>query len=320
MERLKEFRFQYARGIRINSLVQLLIVALVILLIFPVDSNFQVAGEIRLILVVCLSGVLGSSLRYTGILIDNKNKGKLPLYLDELFMRLLNGIPTAAGIYLLLRGMILSTSANYEVFNVYGLALICIIMGYFSYEASKKVTGLLQAILERDQVIEDKIDKIGNILGLETLGNYHGYFIAELTCSSLNVPQEPFGLTSENIAEPEFEYILRCWFSPHYFPLYGGSNETRKSSFPEIDITGGKDVAIVTFSAAPRLNGLKFTPTVLNFEVSHDRDSIVQEFRLKQKSNSLADCWIEISQMNRLISVVSPIRYDNFTTGRDGQN
>lgn len=294
--------------ISLTLLLQLSVATFVILLIFPVDERFRVFGEIRLVLAVCGGGALGSLLRYTGILLQRKERISYKYTDSQLFQRLVNGIPMAAAVYLLIRGTLLNTGVDYTVFNIYGLTLLSIIIGFFSYESLQKLTGTLQFLFDREQLIENKIEKISNVLGLEALANYQGYFITKLQRFP---PQQLYNNEPYPYTRPEtdsenpvyYEYLLTCWFQP--FEDITEAPSALKSY--RIDINNGREAEFVTFSVVPRVNGLRFEPASTNIVVGESRFGGTVTFRVQSQSPTLAECWIEVSQMNRLIAVVSPV-------------
>lgn len=285
-------RHGYQLSAWFNFLLQGALLISVVLLLFPGQFNADITGESRLLLIICAGGMLGSTIRYSGILLAGFNLKKRSTPVNEFIWRMLTGIPLTLMGYFLVRGVLLNSNIPSTVFNIYGLLVCSIVVGFFSFESLKKLTAGLQYLLERDDAIQNRIEKISNALGVDVLDNYHGYF---------HYSVEPV-YNDQPYNDPElFRFRLVCYFNP--YPLNVPEDRRRMT---EIEINGGNEADFATFTIIPRVNGLKVVPSEVVVAAYTREPSRPIEFNIDLRSPELPDMWIEVSQKGRLIVVVSP--------------
>lgn len=287
------------------AVFQVVVIGSLILVISPdlFNIRFDIAGDLRLILVVCLGGMLGSSLRYSGVLV-NASTSNNPVKRKEgtdFILKMLTGIPFNILCYFVLRGIILNSKLSYESFNVYGVLLLSFASGFFSAESLRKLTLTLQRLSEKDTVIDSKLERISSALGVDILDNYKGYFKYSIEKKRLDYDVDS---TEMHLSPPSLHYRLVCRFLPSGFAP-PNNNEKRAKLISEVEITGGNDVELVSFTITPKVKGIKITPSekLVRVYQGQPSDEIIFDYTLEDRW--MPDAWIEISQKGRLISVVT---------------
>lgn len=264
----------------------------------------KLSDELRLLIIVAGAGFLGSTLyalmNYTTVIASmlRLNRSWIPWY----FTRGLIGLVFALIIYLSLRGFIVTPNIETKYLNAFGLTATSILIGMFSETLFKKLSIAINALLGNKTEIEKKIDNIGKTLGTTILDNYNGFLFTEI----YKMNNESNTYSKDNSSD---QYELIAWFQAGDIYDKLSTFKSDRLQVHEINITDGNDVEFIEFKIVPKSESINFYPSTINARINASSRSEFYRFSFTAYDKNFGeDCWIEISQKNRLI-VASPIRY-----------
>jgi hypothetical protein len=281
----------------------LAVIALAVLLFVAVWPNMDqdnsvirsLTPEMRLMILVITGGLFGGALRsISGIvnIIGNKSGNEyLAFYVWKIFL----GMPSAIIIYLIVRGIIISPNAPVSSINSIGTLFLSFLSGFFSNEFFEKLYLMFKPFLDKETVLEKKIEHISSALGIDILDNYLGY-----VCYEILGPDRQQQLGSELGYDliPGRSYALIIYFQ-NTIPV--------SSNCDKIEISGGNDSKKVTFLIIPRFDTVSVEPReqTITFRADSNSDKVTFNFSVPL-ANTPSDFWIEILQKNRLVMSISP--------------
>lgn len=279
--------------------VFLLLSAAVVIAVWPntgIGRAQKLPLELRFLLLVASGGALGSSLQALYRLTEMIGTRRLIKGWRLWFvLRVVMGIPLSMIIYMGVRGGILSTTADATALNPYGTLAISILVGLFAAQALEKLNAVAATLFRDNSSLERQIDQIGSALAVATLDNYNGWVCLSIQDQSGGTI--PFRDDEMPIFIAGRSYDLFVWFE-----------RSQPTGFPseQIKITGGTDTSETEFSIISDSDGATLRPRQESIRFEVGGASIRVRFQITPSDTvGKHQLWIEISQKNRLVHVVS---------------
>jgi hypothetical protein len=255
-----------------------------------------VSTELRYFLVVACSSALGASIHAIQSFVDYVgNRMLVKSWLLFYVVRVFVAVPLALIAYVAVRASLLSTSAPVTDLNAYGIAALSGLVGMFSKPAVDKLNDVFATLFGRQTQVEKEIARIGTTLGITTLNNYQGYVCHSLQSKEGEVA--PIASDGTPKLRPGEKYQLIVWFQPY---------PSKDSSSDEIKVEGGTDARTVEFLLSADSEKVDVRPRQIPIIVSlKDRSPDVKFDFDAPKDFGTFEVWIEITQKNRFIDIVS---------------
>lgn len=250
--------------------------------------------ELRYLLLVISSGALGGSLHALTSLVDYVgNRMLMRSWLLWYLYRVFVAVPLALIIYMAIRGMLFSPSANVSDINPFGLAALNCLAGMFSKNATDKLNEVFQTLFGQATKLEKDIDRIGTLLGITSLDNYQGYI-----CMTF---QDQQGLSISSDEPPVLragnDYQLVTWFQP---------SKPKNWLKDDIKIEGGVEAKNVEFFLTADSEKVSLIPRQASVSFAIKERSPEVNFKMSVPDNVESfEFWIEVTQKNQLVRVVS---------------
>lgn len=132
-----------------------------------IGSSFQVVDAIRLLIIVILSGAIGSYIHATTSFVTYVgNKSFVPSWTWWYLLRPFIGMALALVFYFVIRGGLLSAGSETADVSHYGIAAVAGLVGIFSKQATDKLEEVFTNLFRTEQGKGDdqRRDKLGDIL------------------------------------------------------------------------------------------------------------------------------------------------------------
>ena len=275
-----------------------------------------VSAELRYVILVACGGALGASLNaFRGLLEMIGNRTSVRGWLLWYALRVLVSIPLAMMAYGIIRGLLLSPTAENINLNPYGILIASVVTGMFSVQALEKMNSVVSSLFTPATEIEKQLDRIGTALGVATLDNYQGFVCVSLQDLQGNVvSSSQAGRPLLNVKQ---SYDLIAWFQP---------KKPEKSEgvlASEVLIEEGTDAKNIEFKLLPDSASVRLEPRQETINVPAKESSPRAKFRFQAPAVAEAsnidisqapsqrvhdhDIWVEVFQKNRLIHVMSVV-------------
>jgi hypothetical protein len=252
-------------------------------------------------MLVACSGALGSTLSSLTSLINLIEKQRLSRdWGGQYLLRLVIAIPLAMAMYGVIRGGILTPGPNsISYLNPYGLLFASVMVGMLASPILEKLGAVTQALSGQESKLDTQFDRIGTALGVATLDNYNG-FICLCFHDEENEVLE-WGRDGISLLRAGRLYELAVWFQ---------SSKPEREPAEEIRITGGIDTRTVEFHLIPDSNSVSVQPRqkAVSFGALDRSPQVEFQFRAPETAGPI-ELWVEVSQKNRLIHVISAALY-----------
>ena len=247
-------------------------------------------------MLVAAGGALGSSLQAVSRLMAQIGSYRLPTsWRWWLLLQVVTGIPLALMLYMMLRGGVLSTAAGAASLNPYGILGLSALVGLFAAPLLDRLNSIAATLFRNDTALERQIDRIGSALGVSTLDNYQGFVCLSLQDREGAAPSS--GEEGVPILLVGRSYDLTVWFQ---------KDKPQGYLSDEIRISGGADSAEVEFTLASDSDGASVRRRQESVRFGATESSPRVQFHLSVLDTvGKHEFWVEISQKNRLVHVIS---------------
>ncbi len=242
-----------------------------------------VSSETKYLLLVICGGAVGSLLNaFRSIMQLIGDRAPLKGWLLWYALRVLVGIPVALVSYLVIRGGLLSPQA------------VSIIIGTSATQVLDRLDATFTTLFKPEASLEKDISRIGEALGVATLGNYSGFL-----CLSFQDALEKAAALSKDgrpVLPPKAACGLTVWFQP---------DKPQEVLADEIQIAGGTDVKSVIFQLVPDSDSIRLRPPQesLSFAVKEASRRVTFQFQTPESFGPY-EIWLTIFQKGRLIHVM----------------
>lgn len=293
-----------ATALSIYLLLMGLLSAVVLLAVWPASDGPMIptqlgklSTEVRYLLLVVSSGVLGSSFNALSSYADSVGHRRLvKSWLLWYVMRVFVAVPLSMILYMVIRGILISPGANIADVNPFGLAAVSVLVGVFANSAANHLLRLSQTVPGQPTKLEKDIDRIGAILGITSLNNYQGYVcITFRSEAGVSLPTPDGG--GLPVLKAGEKYRMAVWFQP---------GEPQEGLKEKIYITGGVDATDVEFVMRADSEKVSMRPrqASVSFAVAERSREVRFEFTAPGNSGPF-DFWVQVIQKNQLIELVS---------------
>lgn len=283
----------------------------VILTIWPggtgQPSGLQsMSGEVRLLVIAAIGGVLGSSLRETAKFGAHESEALVSDDKLSLIIRGLVAMQVAAVLFLAIRAFLMLPTTPVTAFNPVGVLALGLLTGAAANEWIPAIAAL--ATMRGNAALDSRLDRIASAVGASVLDNYRGQIRAQILhdgkplAGAMNEAQAmaaPFEIDDSLLwLEPNRKYTILAWFDP------GSEGEGRGEM---ISISGGNDVDRITFSIAVDSSAaIGFDPgrQVCSFDPKKRSDRVAFGF-VAPIMEAPFTLWLRVSQKDRLSAVLA---------------
>ncbi|MET0465970.1 MAG: hypothetical protein ABW007_22605 [Chitinophagaceae bacterium] len=275
-----------------------------------ITGTDKIGAETKMLFILCSGALLGGAVNMLIRLLSVPTHGTWKQHSKEdlNFLTLTFCIPLVLSFYMILRGFILTAQVDANSLNPTGIGFGAMALGFFSTNYIEKFTNLLLNRSQAETKIIHSLDTINQALGTEVLDNYTGrviYYFEEVASGKKYLPSPLIGL------QTDVRYRLIVQFEPldNFKPVLPEEKVNEQDNL--IQIVDGNEVEQVTFLIKPNIETVRFSPArqtlIVDVNTVSDRSSFyfllpgIAETEIGEVDQ--VECWIEISQKNRLVSV-----------------